>query len=129
MTGDQRRDIIKLLMELAKADGVIQNQEKEFILDACNNLGIDINEIKENDKEIKFPKTEQERMTVLYYLLFMMNSDGKITNEEEIFIKKIGFKLGFRARLIEDMLDTIAQYPDKSIPPNALVENIKKYLN
>lgn len=129
MTGDQRRDIIKLLMQLAKADGVIQNQEKLFIVDACKNLGIDINEIKENDDDIRFPKTEQERMTVLYYLLFMMNSDGNISNEEVIFIKKIGFKLGFRARLIEDMLETLAQYPDQQIPPNALVNNIKKYLN
>jgi len=130
MTKQQQNDIIRLLLRLAKSDGNVEAEEKQFIFQAADALNINLDDIDtDENKPIVFPKTEQERMTVLYYLLFMMNADGKITQQEIEFVKRIGFRLGFRSRLVEDMMSTISQYPGQRIPPEALLNNIKKYLN
>lgn len=81
------------------------------------------------DESIELPKTEQERMNVVYYLLFMLNSDRHIDDREIRFIKKVGFMLGFRSRLIEDMLECITDEPDVKIAPEKLINKIRKYMN
>ena len=81
------------------------------------------------DFDIPPPASEQNRMTILYYLLFMMRADGVVMKEEEEFCHHIGFRLGIRRDLISDMINLMKECLRQEIPPNAMLERIKPYLN
>lgn len=124
--------ILKLLLELAGQDDQISEAETQFIRQVKKVFAWseDMDKLVLNsDEPIALPKTEQERMNVIYYLLFMLNADSQIDDREVRFIKKVGFKMGFRSRLIEDMLECITKDSTKKIAPEILLNKIRKYLN
>jgi len=127
-------ELIKVLYDLSISDNHIEENELSFIASVANKVGIghiSINEIKDLTVDLspEYPKSEQDRMTVLYYLLFLMKADEKITEEETKNIHRVGFKLGFNRNLVTDMIDTIRQYGSQEVPPEALLEIIKKHHN
>ena len=80
---EQRKSIIALLFKLAKSDNSVSNIEKLYLRDIANSIGIDsfsIDEILKNPAAypLKTPLDERERMTILYYILFMMRVDGRM---------------------------------------------------
>jgi uncharacterized tellurite resistance protein B-like protein len=129
-----KRSILATLMKLSTADRKITEQEFLFIKDISRRIGIMESElegiIKEYDQLIlKIPKDEQARMSILYYLLFLMKIDGEANEEEQKLVKEIGFRLGFRTQMVDNMINVIKEYEDKPIPADTLLNNIKKYLN
>ena len=58
-----------------------------------------------------------------------MKIDGEANEEEIRLIKSIGFKLGFRPTMVDNMILVIKEYATKKVPEDALLNNIKKYLN
>jgi len=129
---NKQRLIIKLLHQLSEQDAQVSDFELQFIAHVQKIFGWDINELNQVgnlEVPLELSKTEQERMNVIYYLLFMLNSDGNIDDREIRFIKKVGFMLGFRSRLIEDMLACITENPEEKIAPEKLIDKIRKYMN
>ena len=128
------RQIIALLLKLARKDGKFDEKEFSFILQVCATMNISPEEMRDiqlnlDDYHFSPPKTEQERMTVLYYLLFCMKSDEKVTSEEIKLVQRMGFKLGFRQQLTDDLIRTVQSHADKRIPPELLLESLQKYMN
>ncbi len=128
------REIIALMLKLAKKDQYYDEKEFVYILQVSNYMGISSEEMRDiqlnlNKYNFTPPKTESERMTVLYYLLFCMKSDGKVTDEEVRLVQKIGFRLGFREQLTEDLIQSVKMHADKKLPPEQLLDNLRKYLN
>ena len=130
----QRKSIIALLFKLAKSDDSVSNIEKLYLRDIANSIGIDslsIDETIQNPEAypLKVPLNERERMTILYYLLFMMRVDGRIEKGEEKLIYTASFRLGFNEKLTEDLIGVMKTYLNKEIPPDLMLTLVKKYLN
>lgn len=68
-------------------------------------------------------------MTILYYLIFMMDMDGIITPEEETLIREFGHLLGFRIDLVTDLIHVIKNHPAGGNPTDELMDTIRTYLN
>lgn len=131
---EQKLNIIRIIVNLSMKDGIITENEKRFINQLAFSFGIQEEEVKnvieDLNAEIQIPKPEQDRMSIIYYMLFMLKANNDNIKASEVnYVKIIGFKLGFREELIEDMIETILSNPVEDIPPTELVNNIKKYLN
>lgn len=126
--------IISLLVQEAQADQDFSIIEKKFLSYAAKTLGLpesEVNAIRLNPAayDITPPPNEQERMNVLYFLLFMMRADQQIKPEEEELCHHLGFKLGFRRELISDLINVMRDCLGKEIPPDAMMERVRAYLN
>lgn len=131
---DRNRATIAMLVKMVTVDKKIDPVEKKFLGDIARQLGLqpeDIATISENPDKfaLKLPASEEERMRILYYLLFMMRVDGKIPPEEEKLCYKAGLRLGFNEQLTGDMIRIMKTYLDEDIPPDAMIDVVKKYLN
>ena len=131
---EQRKSIIALLYQMASSDKNISSIEKRYLNDIASNIGLDafsVDEVLENPEKFQLatPPDEGQRMTILYYLLFMMRIDGRIQEREEKLIHEAGFRLGFNELLTSDLIGVMKTYLKDEIPPNAMLEQIKKYMN
>jgi uncharacterized tellurite resistance protein B-like protein len=128
------REIIALLLKLSRKDGKFDEKEFAFILQVCTAMGVAPEEMREIQMDLdqyhfSAPKNEEERMTVLYYLLFCMKSDHHVSEEEIKLVQKMGFKLGFREQLTDDLIRTVQDHSDRKLPPEKLLKNLQKYMN
>lgn len=80
------------MVHISKADLILKEGELAYLLHICRNLGLDPELIRtymlqkdENIHEI-LPQTEQDRMNILFHLLFTMKSDHEIHPYEENLI-------------------------------------------
>ncbi|MAT54698.1 MAG: hypothetical protein CMN32_09470 [Saprospirales bacterium] len=126
--------IISLLVKQAVAEGRISAVEEQFLQHAAKSLNIgpeELQAIKSNPQafEIAPPPDERTRMTILYYLLFMMRADGEIRPEEEKLCYEVGFRLGFRMEMVTNLIALMRQYLRQQLPPDAMLERIKPYLS
>ncbi len=130
----RRKAVISILIKMASADGNIDDIERKFVEDVARQLGLSVEDIDEvfeypNKYEIKPPPPEQERMTILYYLLFTMSVDGKIDEAEEKLCYKVGLRLGFNEYMTRDLIQVMKQYLNKELPSDALLNTIKRHMN
>jgi hypothetical protein len=130
---EKKKNILHLMAQLVQVDGSIHPVERTYISSLGTSFGFTkkmITSILEKpSNELLIPSNEQERMTILFYLLLLMKVDKHISREEEKLIFHFGFKLGFRETLMRDFVETIKAYSDKRLPPNILLEKVKKYMN
>ena len=131
---EKATQIIKTLLEMSVSDGDFDESEVIYILKVGETIGLDkdiMEDIIRNRKSIEFvpPTSEEDRMAFLYYSLFMMKADNKITEEERNLVYKIGFRLGFNELLLTDLIKVMEKYLTNKVPPHALLKKIKKYLN
>jgi hypothetical protein len=131
---DRNRATIAMLIEMVTIDNRIDPIEKKFLADIARQLGLlpdDIAAIIKNPEKfaLKPPASEEDRMRILYYLLFMMRVDGKIPQEEEKLCYKAGLKLGFNEQLTGDLIGVMKTHLNEEIPPEAMINVVKKYLN
>ncbi len=127
-----KKTLVSLLFEGMVSDSEAAEKEMAYILKVCDVLELseaEIVDIQNNRSAYEFPSDEKGRMTILYYLMFLMKADGKLTEEEIKLIKEYGFKLGFRSTMTDEMIIIIKEHIDKKLPPEALVDTIKKYHN
>lgn len=129
-----KKSIIALLLRLQHADTEKSLREFAYIHKVATHLGLNENEVLEIEQDLssyplKPPSDERERMTILYYLLFLMDIDGHVSREEEDLLKEFGLRLGFRTSLTAELINEIKEHAASKVPPNALLEHIRKYLN
>jgi len=131
---ERNRSIISLLIEMAGVDNEQARIEEKYISYVAEQLNISSAElalIKDKPEQFPFipPAGEQDRMTILYYLLFTMRVDSVIKPTEEGVAHRIGLRLGINPSLTQDLIQVMKTYNNKDIPENALLDQIKKYLN
>ena len=133
MHTEHRLFAIYLLKRVALADQTFQMTEQRYMDQAAAHLGIDrdvLNEITPDNYDVKrMPSMEQDRMTILYYLLFLAEADGVILNEEKSEIRKIGFELGFRDTQILKMLEILENNKGNRLDSEELINVIRTVLN
>jgi hypothetical protein len=129
-----KKSIVALLLRLQMADEDKSIREFAYIHKVASHLGLTADEVIDIERDLsnyplKPPSDEKERMTILYYLLFLMDIDGNVRQEEEDLVKEFGLRLGFRMGLTSELINEIKRHATTRIPPNALLEHIRKYLN
>lgn len=128
------KNLIALLFKLSKEDSGTGKIEKNYITYVAGELGVDPHQVEEiekkfNDYEMEIPENEMQRMTILYYLLFLIKIDSDVSSEEVKMVKEFGFKLGFRSRLVDELTALMKEYEGKQVPQEAMLEKIRKYHN
>lgn len=122
-----QESLIVLLYQLAQVDKEFHPKEKLFIQNVM--LKFPQHNPDNFSESLYIPESEEHRMTMLYYLFFMIKSDQEINQYEEDFITKVAIQLGFRKEMIDKMLVVFKKYIDTTIPPKELINIIKSYLN
>lgn len=126
--------MIKILAYIAKADGKLQENELAYLLYVAQKINVapeDVRQILVDNQPLHemLPSDEQDRMNVLYHLLFMMSADKTVADEEEKALYYFGLKLGFSEWMVKDFLEVFKTYDIDDLPPGAMVDIIKKYQN
>ena len=130
----QGEELISLLVQLSKSDNQFDDFELSYILQVGQAVGLDQVQIEDairssTHKEPTFPKSEQERMNVLYYMLFLMKIDKEVSQKETELVHHYGFKLGFSKAMLDDFIHIISSHTDKRVPADRMLEIIRKYQN
>ncbi len=128
-----KKAIISLLYKLMGADDDEDPQELAYIMHIGDRLGLSDEDLKEvsinmDSYDLQPPSDKKERITILYYFLFLMKADGQIRKEEEEFVHHLGLKLDFKSDMISDLIEVIKQYLDTAVPPAELFNQVKPYL-
>lgn len=129
-----RAAVISMLLRMMDADGHKDRTEYLYILKVAYEMGMtqeDLAALTPDDlnRKGKMPESEQDRMKILYYLLFMMDMNGIITPEEETLIREFGYLLGFRIELVADLIRVIKEHHAGGNPTDELLDKIRTYLN
>lgn len=132
MSAEARENLLIMLVALSRSDGDMHIRELNYLQLAAQQLGFETSKIEEilqqQAPEKALPTEEKDRMTALYYLLFLAAEDDQLNAVEEDFIYHFGFKLGFNESMLRDMLALFkkTRYPKN---PDELINIIRKYLN
>ena len=125
--------IINLLRLLSLSDGVLNHSELNFIREVGVSHGMSIDDVDnalvELDNTVIMPTSEQDRMSLMYYMIFMMKADKHLGEDEEKLIYHYGFKLGFRESLMREFIKLAKQYLHTGIPVKEMLDKIKKFMN
>lgn len=127
-------ELFSTLIELSKADNYFDQFEFSYLLKVGRHIGLEDalveSMIKENTKlPLTIPKNEKDRMTILYYMLFLMKIDNIISEEETELVHHYGFKLGFSFDMISDFIQVMENNKFKKVDQNELIAVIRKYQN
>jgi hypothetical protein len=130
----QKKGFVATLFKMTASDNRLEAKELIYILEAGMQIGFDRETIIQIGQETELhplvvPADEAQRMTMLYYLLFLMRIDGHIDPDEEIFAKMFGFKLGFNELMLEELVIVMKDHVNAELPEDLLIEKVRKYLN
>lgn len=129
----QTLQVLRVLKSLSAADGAVDQREREFMQQLGQQHGLTsievASELGNGDNDVILPLEEQERMTVLYYLVFLMQSDGDITPEEEVSIYHFGHRLGFREELLRNFIGLANKYQGDQVPAEEMLDKIRVFMN
>ena len=131
---EKKHALVALMIKLSQKDGKIDPRETRFLKDMALYMGLseeDINMVTENPSQFPLipPKKEQDRMEMLYHLLFLMKIDGNVDKEEARLVEFIGLRLGFRPEMTRELTEIMRNNIAKQVPPEHMLETIKKYMN
>lgn len=131
---EAKKSHILILYKMANADDKLALNEDKMIRDIAEKMGLsedDIQDIRDNPKSIQFtlPKSEDERLVMLYHLLFLMRIDGEIADEELEMLHRLGFRLGILPALIQDLAEIMIKHLDEQLPPDQMLLAVRKYRN
>lgn len=119
--------LINLLYQMAYADGQFTENEKNFISQVIDQHVEDPDTLIQG--EVAIPTEEKDRMTILYYLLFLLRIDNQINDPEKEIAHKFGLMLGFRSEMISSMIHIMEQHLDEKLPDEKLIRVVRQYLN
>lgn len=129
----QSLQVIRAMRDLSLADGSLDPGERRLMHFVGGEHGLSTAEV---DAELSadtpadaVPLTERERMNVLYYLTFLLPSNGEVKDAEQAAIYKAGFRLGFREGMVREFIAVAKDHRDGQLPPGELLGRIRKYLN
>jgi len=129
-----KKSLLALFVQLAKADNDIDENEKQFIEDVREKLGVSKEDLEliwehEHDFPLEAPNSERHRMTILYQLLYLTKIDGIVTPEEEDFVHMVALKLGINGQLTAELIEVVKNHIGTELNPEEMLNIIKKFMN
>jgi len=129
----KKENILAIMISMSKVDGIVHDNEMIYILQLGLSLGMKEDQIREismsNKPSMFIPSSETDRMTIFYYLVFLIKVDGVISKEEEDMMYHFGLKLGFNHLMVSNIIRVIQANLGSKLPPDAILKEIRKYLN
>lgn len=129
----KKENIIRALKNMTVTDGKIDDEEVAFMIQVGLSMGMEEEALRElmqdTNQDLYIPANEMERMTILYYLIFLVRADHEIQEEEKRLLFHYGHKLGFREEMVQHMIAVLQEHQGKNIPDSELINKVKIYLN
>lgn len=129
----KKENIIAVVALMSKIDGQMHENELVYLLQLGLSMGLTGEKIKEivlsNDEFVFVPQDEADRVAILYYLIFLIKVDGVVDKKEENLLHHFGFKFGFNKMFIDNLIELTKNHMHEQLPTNALINEMKKYLN
>jgi len=129
----KKENILSIMISMSKVDGIIHDNEMMYILQLGLSMGLEENEIRNvtirNSPSLFVPASEADRMTIFYYLVFLIKVDGIISEEEKDMMHHFGLKLGFNHLMVANIIRVVQANIGKKLPPDAILKEVRKYLN
>lgn len=127
-------ELFSALIQLSRADNYFDQFEFSYLLKVGRHIGLEDKLVESMIKEntalpLSIPKDEKDRMTILYYMLFLMKIDNIISEEEVELVHHYGFKLGFSSQMLSDFIQVMEKNKFKEVDQKELLEIIRKYQN
>ena len=114
-----KKNHIKNLLALAKADGFIHEKEEKMLFKIGRRYGLKDRQIKtlvDSDEKFKInvPDNHQDKMNVLYDLMLMVYADGVVEKREIEFCEDMVKKFGMKKEVVKWLLNEVFE---KGTPP------------
>ncbi|MGK7391892.1 MAG: hypothetical protein ACNS60_16195 [Candidatus Cyclobacteriaceae bacterium M2_1C_046] len=124
---------LKLLVNLARADGKIAEEEKQYIFNIGIANNVDKQEVEnmlKADQQDQLPVnlSAEERFDILFKLVQLMKVDGKLFEEEIRYCSGIASRLGYREEVIFELMLEVKSGKMKSDDISDIREKTKKFL-
>jgi uncharacterized membrane protein YebE (DUF533 family) len=115
-----KKNHIKNLLALAKADGHMHEKETELLYKIGSGYGLKEwqiqNLVDSKEKfELNVPDNYNDRMNLLYDLILMMFADEVIEKREIAFCEDVAKRFGMKKELVKWLIDIF----QKSVPPRS----------
>ncbi len=107
-----KKDHVKNLLALAKADGHVHEKEREVIFQIGKRYGLkerQIKEILESDEKFKVnvPNNHYDKMNVLYDLMLIVFADGVIEKKEVAFCEDVAKQFSLKKEVVKWLLTEV----------------------
>ncbi|MFM8739459.1 MAG: hypothetical protein ACKOC0_04560, partial [Cytophagales bacterium] len=107
-----KKDHIKNLMALAKADGHVHEKEKNVIFKIGKRYGLKERQVQaildSNEKlTVNVPNNHHDKMNVLYDLMLVVFADGVIEKKEIEFCENVAKQFRFKKQIVKWLLEEV----------------------
>ncbi|AXT58518.1 MULTISPECIES: hypothetical protein [Aquimarina] len=129
---EEKLSLLSEMIDFAKADKKIKDEEYNFILAVASQLEISEEEIGylvRNSAEKRNLQPESQRILQFHRLVLLMNVDQEAALSEVDKIKEMGLHMGLRQEAVDTVLKEMHKYPNKVIPPKDLIEIFTRFYN
>lgn len=129
---NEKLSAISQLIELAKVDGNVSEQEIRFLHALGAQMGISEDQMLELFKNpVKFDAFQNEMDNIVQFqrLVLMVNVDQSVDAKEIEMLRWIGLRLGLNIRATDEIIRRMHEFPNGVIPPNELIAIYKKHHN
>ena len=117
LSNEEKIAYMKAFTRLARADGVFDDVEKEFIKDMAKNYFLSENDIQQilsaDDRDIisavKNIKNRRVALELIKDLCFLGYSDKELSDNELLLIGQIGEAMGITPEKIEEISDWVVE--------------------
>jgi uncharacterized tellurite resistance protein B-like protein len=125
---------LKNLINLAKADGMVSDTEKEYIYKVGEKHGFKSTELdsmilESTNEELRIPSNDSERFDQIFDLVQMMLADGSIDDSEMDFCINMAEKLGFRKAIVGILVRKISIGLTTGLDKDAIKKESENFLN
>lgn len=127
------RTHLNILVQLAKVDGVVVQDEIDLIKQIGQANGMSSDEISRcfDDPELveNLDKlSDDEKYEYIYNIVQLMKIDGRLYKEEIAFCAKMASKLGYDEEVLLELMLKIYSDPEITTDKQTLKSTIQKYL-
>jgi uncharacterized tellurite resistance protein B-like protein len=127
------RTHLNILVQLAKVDGVVVQDEIDLIKQIGKANGMSSDEVSQcfDDPEMveDLDKlSDDEKYEFIYNIVQLMKIDGRLYKEEITFCAKMASKLGYDEEVLLELMLKIYSDPEITTDKKTLKSTIQKYL-
>ena len=127
------RSHLNILVQLAKVDGVVVQDEIDLIMKIGKANGFSSEDISRcfddpNHVESLVELSDDDKYDYIYNIVQLMKIDGRLYKEEIKFSAKMASKLGYDEAVLFELMLKIYSNPDITTDKPSLKSTIQKYL-
>ena len=115
-SAEEKTVFFKVLLHLADADGFTDKNEITFIKEAAKAQGLEVNNLKDFDdeakvlEEVEIIKDRHLAMELIREMCMLSHVDNILSDEETLFIGKVGIALGIEMEKIEQISNWVIDH-------------------